>query len=115
MAPSIMPLNMLKLRRLAESGDIPVQHANPAVQGRVARPDVAHVALEVLHVHGVEADHGRVQPHVRLRDARAEVVRAWARGEVRLGPVEGVEELRDGFFVRGLRAAEGGTLGAGAV
>lgn len=59
-APRVVPLDVLKLRRLLERGDIPVQVAHPPVQRRVPRADVADVALEVLDVDGVEADEGDV-------------------------------------------------------
>lgn len=103
--PGIMPLDVLKLRRVAEGGSIPVQLPEPRVQRRVSRPDVAQIALEVLHVHGVEAHDGRVQPNVRLRDFLAEVIWAWGRRQVFFDPVERAEELRDGFFVGRLRPA----------
>jgi hypothetical protein len=43
------------------------------VEVGVAAADVADVALEVLHVDGVEADDGRVEAHVLLCQAVAEV------------------------------------------
>lgn len=55
-APRVIPLDVVKLRRLLERRHRPVQISHPPVQRWVARPDVADVALEVLHVHGVEAD-----------------------------------------------------------
>lgn len=106
--PGIMPLDVLKLRRVAEGGRIPVQLPEPGVQRRVSRPDVAQIALEVLHVHGVEARDGRVQPDVRLRDFLAKVIWAWGRAQVFFDPVERVKEFRDGFFVRRLRSADAG-------
>jgi len=106
MTPGVMPLDVLKLGRVAEGGQVPVQLPEPLVQRGVSRPDVAQVALEVLHVHDVEADDGRVQSDVSLGDVLAEIVWARGRGQVLFDPVERVEELRDGFFVRGLRAAE---------
>lgn len=100
-----MPLDVLKLGRVAKGGIVPVQLPEPLVQRWVSGPDVAQVALEVLHVHDVEADDGRVQSDVGLRDVLAEVVWTCGRGQVFLDPVERVEELRDGFLVSGLRSA----------
>lgn len=57
-APRVVPLDVLKLRRLLERRLVPVQVAHPPVQRRVPGADVADVALEVLHVDGVEADEG---------------------------------------------------------
>lgn len=78
--PGVMSLDVLKLRCFAEGGEVPVQLAEPLVQGGVSRPNVAYVALEVLHVHDVEADDGRVQSDVGLGHFFAEVIRARGRG-----------------------------------
>lgn len=103
----IMLLNMLKLRRRPKRRHIPVQPPHPRVNSRIARADIADVALEVLDVDGVEADDGRVEADVDFREARAVVVGAWGGGEVGLDAVEGVEEGCYGGFVGGLRAARG--------
>jgi len=68
MALCIVLLNMLPLRRLAECRDIPVQVTQPLVQRGVPGADVADVALEVLHVDGVEACDRRVQTDVGFGD-----------------------------------------------
>ena len=60
MALRIMFLNMLKLRRSSESVYIPVQVPQPLMQRRVSGANVSDVALEMLYVHGVEADDGGV-------------------------------------------------------
>lgn len=95
---------------------VPVEIPHPRVQMGVARPDVPDVALEVLHVHDVEADDGRVQADVCFRDGAAVVVRPGVLGglllQVRLGFVEGVEELAHGFLVRFLRGGEAGLVDA---
>ena len=104
MTPGIMPLDVLKLRRLPEGRDIPIQAPDPAMQRRVSRPDIPQIALEMLHVHGVEADDGRVQAHVRFGDVRAEVVGSRGGGEVFFDAVERGEECRYGFFVGFLRS-----------
>lgn len=70
MTLGIMLLNMFKLRRLFTKrlGKVPVQVPHPLVQGRVARANVADVALEVLHVDRVEADNRRVEADVGFGD-----------------------------------------------
>lgn len=99
-APRVMPLDVIKLRRLLKRGMVPVQVAHPLVQARVAAADVANVALEVLHVHRVEARQRHVQPHVSLGDVLAEEVGALGlRGEVLLCAVEGLEDAGDALFV----------------
>ena len=108
--------NVLKLRRLAKGRLAPVQVAQPAVQGRVPGANVAHVALEVLHVDDVEADNGRVQADVGLGELRAEVVGSGGadvgRGEVGLSAVEGAEERGDGLFVGLWLTGEAGLVDA---
>lgn len=47
---------MLKVARILESGDIPVQLAEPRVDGRIAVAYRTDVALEVPDVYGVEAN-----------------------------------------------------------
>jgi hypothetical protein len=64
----IMLLDMFKLRGVLERRHIPVQMAHPLMQRRVPRANIADVALEVLHVHGIEADDGCEQPHVGFGD-----------------------------------------------
>ena len=66
MALRIMLLDVLKHRRPAEGRYIPIQLPDPPVQVRIPGADVADVALEVLDVDGIEADDGRVEPHVGL-------------------------------------------------
>lgn len=60
MTPRIMPLDVFELGRAPKRIHIPIQRPHPPMQRRIARPYVADVALEMLHVHGVEADDGRV-------------------------------------------------------
>lgn len=76
MTPRIMPFDVIKLRRLLKRRVVPVQVTHPLVQSRVAAANVANVALEVLHVHRVEARQRHVQPDVRLGERLAEEVRA---------------------------------------
>ena len=95
----IMFLNMLKQRRLPKRRHIPIQMPQPFMQRRETRADVADVAFEMLHVDGVEADYGCVEPDVGFGDVRAEVVGGGVGGEVGFRAVEGREEGVDGFFV----------------
>lgn len=106
MTPGIMFLDMLELGRLAKGRLVPVQVAEPFVQGRVAGADVAHVAFEVLDVDGVEADDGRVEADVGFGEVGAVVEGRGVGGEVGFDAVEGVEEGVEGFFV-GVLGSEG--------
>ena len=96
----IMLLDMLKLGRAPERLDIPIQIPQPLVQRRVPGANVPDVALEMLHVHGVEADDGRVQADVGFGDGRTEVKGVGVLGEMGFRAVEGFEECFDGSLVR---------------
>ena len=52
-APGVVALDVQEVGRVPERRLVPVQVPQPRVQARVPRPDVAHVALEVLHVDGL--------------------------------------------------------------
>jgi len=69
------------------------------VQSRITRADIADVALEMLHVDGVEADDGDVQADISFGKTVAVIVR--------LCVVEGGEEGLNSFLV--------GVLGAGEI
>jgi hypothetical protein len=69
------------------------------VKVRVAAADVADVALEVLHINGVEADDCREETDVLLCEVVAEVVRTAGLGQVFFRPIQRFEELRDGLLV----------------
>lgn len=84
---------MLELGRLAKRGHGPVQIPQPFVQIRIPGPDILDVALEMLHVHGVEAHDGRVQPYIGLGDLVAEVEGARGFCEVCLGAIEAREQF----------------------
>lgn len=100
MAPRVVPLDVIKLCRLLKRRMVPVQAAHPLVQARVAAADVTNVALEVLHVHRVEARQRHVQADVSFGDVLAEEVGALGlRGEVLLCAVESLEDADDGLFV----------------
>jgi hypothetical protein len=99
----IMLLDMFKLGRVLERRYIPVQMAHPLMQRRVSRANIANVALEVLHVHGVEADNRCEQANVGFSDGgRGEEVGCGGLGEVGFEAVQGFEEgcygLGVGFF-----------------
>ena len=99
----VVVADMLKLGRLAKGRHIPVEVAQPGVDGRVAAADVADVALEVLDVDGVEAHDGGVQAHVGFGDGVAEVEGPGARAQVLLHAVQACEELLDVALVCVLR------------
>ena len=46
-------LDVQEVGRVLEGRLVPVQVAHPLVYGRVAGADIADIALEVLHVHGL--------------------------------------------------------------
>ena len=104
----IMLLDMFKLRRLAERRVRPVKMSQPAMQMRIPRANVPNVALEMLHVDGVEAHDRGEQPHVHLGESLAEVIRALGGRvrEVLFRAVERSEELGHGFLVGFLRGCE---------
>lgn len=56
MAPSVMVLDVLKLRRLFKRRLVPVQVAHPLVQSRISRANVPNVAFEMLDVDWIEAN-----------------------------------------------------------
>src|ERR1700722_19431514 len=76
MTLGVVLLYMLKLRRTTKRLFVPIQLPQPLVQSWVPGPDVTDVALEMLHVYDVEADDGRVQSDVCLRDVLPIVVRS---------------------------------------
>jgi hypothetical protein len=79
----IMLLDMFELGRVLERRYIPVQMAHPLMQRRVPRANIADVALEVLHVYGVEADDRCEQSNVGFGDGgRGEKVGCRGLGEI---------------------------------
>lgn len=103
----VMIFDMLKLRRVFEGGNVPVQLPQPLMQRRITRSDVTNVALEMLHIDGVEANDGSVETNVRFGDVGTEVVRSGILGKVGFGTVEGGEKGPDGFFICFLRSRDG--------
>ena len=49
-------LDVQEVVRLLEGRHVPVQVAHPLVKVRIPGPDVANIALEVLHVHGLDSE-----------------------------------------------------------
>jgi hypothetical protein len=81
---------MFELRRVLESGNVPVQVSEPVMNSRIAAADVADVAFEVLHIDSVESDYSHIKTYVRFSDVGAEVVWSFrcCRLELRFGFVE---------------------------
>ena len=69
-----MFLDMLKLRRLPKSRNVPIQFPQPLVNRRITRADVAKVAFEMLDVDGIEADDCCVESYIGFGDVGAEVI-----------------------------------------
>lgn len=103
----VMIFDMLKLRRVFERRDVPVQLPQPFMQRRITRPDITNVALEMLHIDGVEANDGSVKANVCLGDVSTKVVRSGVLGKVGFGTVKGGEKGLDGFFICFLRSRDG--------
>jgi hypothetical protein len=71
----------------------------------VSTADIADVALEVLHVNGVEAENCGEEADVLLCEAVAEVEGAARLGEVFFRTIQRFEELGDSLLVGFLGAA----------
>ena len=112
MALGVVFLDVLKLRRLPKSRHVPIQLSQPFMESRIPGSDIPDVTFEMLHIHWIEADDGRVQTHIRLCDSIAKVKRIGLLRQVFFGTIEGGEELRDSFFVRFLRRGESGPVDA---
>jgi hypothetical protein len=80
MALRVVVLDMLKLRCVVESWNVPVQFPEPTMDSRITATDIPEVGLEVLHIADVEADNGCVKPDVSLCDRRPKVIRPGIRG-----------------------------------
>ncbi len=102
----IMVFDMFELRRVLERRYVPVQVPQPLMQRRITRSDITEIALEMLHIHGVEANDGSVEANVCLGDAGTKIVGSSVFGKVSFGAVEGVEEGFHGFFISFLRSTE---------
>ena len=85
----IVFLDVLKLGRLAEGRNIPIQSSEPFMKSRIPTADVANVALEVLNIDGVEANDGGVESDVGFGDVGAVVERGSVGSKMGFGTVEG--------------------------
>lgn len=113
MAPSIMPLDMLKLRRPLKRIMVPVQVAQPLVHRGVSRANIPDIALEVLHVDGVESHNRHVQSDISLCEVLAEPVRAvLLLREVLLAAIKSLEEGSDVALVGFGGSSEAGLVDA---
>ena len=104
----VMFLDVLELRRAPEGLFVPVQLPQPLVQRGVPGSNVPDVALEMLHVDGVESDDSGVQSHVGFRKLGAEIIGAgflWRR-KMLFRLVERAEEVLYGRLVRGRLGGE---------
>lgn len=116
MALGVVLLDVSELCRAAESLVVPVEVAQPPVKhvsiGNlcglwgvllvkvwVSAADVTDVALEVLHVDGIEANDCGEETDVLLCEAVAEVERTAGLGEVFFGTIQRLEKLGDGLLV----------------
>ncbi len=77
MALRVVILDMRDLGRRIEGISLPIQMTNPLMDGRVPRSDIAEIALEMLHVDGIESDDGGEQSNVGFGDVLAEIVRSF--------------------------------------
>lgn len=108
MTLGVVTLDVRELSRLAKRREIPIQIPQPPMQLRIPRPDVTQITLEVLHIHHVKPHDGREQPHIRLRQPLPHVKRPLLRRpcQIRLRPVQALEQPRHGLFVGALRRRE---------
>ena len=72
---------------------------------RVSAADITKVALEVLHVDGIEADDCCEEADVLLSEAVTEVEWTAGFGEICLCAIQRAEELGNGLFVSFLGTA----------
>lgn len=97
-----MVFDMREFRRfMAETcRKVPIEHSEPSVEIRVSRSYVAEVRLEMLDVHNVESDDGRVETDIGFCDVFTIIEWSFSlRGEVFLCPVQGLEERVYVLFV----------------
>lgn len=109
----VVIFDMLKLRRVFERRYVPVQLPQPLMQRRVARSDITDVALEMLHIDGVEANDGGIEANIGFRDIGTEIVRSSVFSKVSFRAVERGEKGLDGFFICFLRSRDGKLVAEG--
>ena len=98
---------MLKLRCVLERWHVPVQLPEPLMQRRITRSDITDIALEMLHVDGVEANDGSVEANVCFGDVGTKVVGSSVFSKVSFGTVERDEKCFNSFFISFLRTRNG--------
>ena len=105
----VVILDVFKLRRLLERRYIPVQLPQPLMQRRITRSDIADVALEMLHIDGVEANDGSIEANVRFGDVGTEIVGSSVScsSKVSLSAVKGGEKGFDALFISFLGSGDG--------
>lgn len=111
----VMLLDMLKLRRLFECGNIPIQMSQPLMNRGIPRTNIPQICLEMLDIDGVKPDDCRVEPNIRLGDGVTEVVDLalfLSLGQMGFDAVQSGEEGDDGFLVCFLRGCEAGFVDA---
>lgn len=69
------------------------------MKGRVATANFTNVALEVLNIHCIETNDGRVQSDISLRNAIAIVEGPSGGGEMFFGSIERFEQSRHSAFI----------------
>lgn len=77
MASRIVFLDVIKDGCIFECGHVPVQVPQPLVNVRVAGTDIAEICLEMLHIDGVKADYGGIEPDISFGDSIPEI--EWSR------------------------------------
>jgi hypothetical protein len=130
MRPKVVRLDVLKVARLLKRGHRPIQLAQPAVDRGVAAADRTQVALEVRHIHRIEADLRRRQSVSstsggegarKTHDSNKETDVGFGEAvadevllalEHLLDAAERLEERDDGGFVCLLRGGESGLVHA---
>ena len=106
MTPCVVMFDMLKLRRVLERRHVPVQLPQPFMQRRITRSDIADVALEMLHIDGIEPNDCSVEANVCFGDVGTEIVRSSVFRKVSFGAVEGSEKGSHGSFISLLRSRD---------
>ena len=99
MTPSIVLLDMFKLRRTLESFFIPIQFPQPPMQRRVAGPNIPYITLKLLDVYRIETHYSYIQSHICFCDLLTIVVRAGGSSEVVFGAIQRFEKVVDGRLI----------------
>ena len=111
----VVGLNMLKLRRLLERGNVPITIPQPVMNSRITRSNISDVTLKMLDIDRIKSDYSREKPNVRLSNIGPKIeglALFLGLGEMRLDSVEGSKERCYGFTVGFLRCCEAGSVDA---